>query len=63
MNNKEFIDSIGIRNAYLHGDGKSFSEEQHKSDYFMLVKIFLIVISKIAEELYFDKIVNQSTTM
>ncbi|MGM0191849.1 hypothetical protein [Enterococcus sp. AZ147] len=60
LNNKEFIDSLGIRNAYLHGAGKVFSEKQHENNYLMLVKMFLIVISKIDEELYFDKKANQS---
>ncbi|WP_206856349.1 hypothetical protein [Candidatus Enterococcus mangumiae] len=59
LNNKEYADSLGIRNAYLHGAGKSFSEEEHKNNYLMLVKIFLIVISKIDEELYLNKISKQ----
>ena len=49
LNNKKYVDSLGIRNDYLHGAGKSFSEEEHKNNYLMLVKIFLIVISKIDE--------------
>lgn len=51
LNNKKYVDSLGIRNAYLHGAGNSFSEEEHKNNYLMIVKIFLIVISKIDEEL------------
>lgn len=60
LNNKEYINSLGIRNAYLHGAGKTFSEAQHETNYLMLVKIFLIVISKIDEELTFYNETSQS---
>lgn len=51
LNNKEYDNALAIRNKYLHGSTIHFNEEQHKNNYIILIKVFLIVIAKVEEEL------------
>ncbi|EPB3002756.1 hypothetical protein ACRE4Y_002824 [Enterococcus hirae] len=58
LNNKKFNNSLAIRNKYLHGSTIYFEPEQHKANYLLLIKIFIIIYARINEELtvkkYFD---------
>lgn len=51
LNNKEYDNALAIRNKYLHGSTIHFNEEQHKNNYIIIIKVFLIVIAKVEEEL------------
>lgn len=51
LNNKKYDNALAIRNKYLHGSTIYFKEDQHRTNYIILIKIFLIVIAKIEEEL------------
>lgn len=49
LNDREFDNGPSLRNKYLHGIS-SQDKEEHKRDYFELLKIFIVVIIKINEE-------------
>jgi hypothetical protein len=49
LNQAEFSDGYDLRNKYLHGT-HSLSVEEHRNDYFELLKIILLIIIKINEE-------------
>lgn len=49
--NKKFTNGLDLRNKYLHGTN-SFSIEQQEHDYNLLLKIFMLVILKIIDDIY-----------
>lgn len=50
LNNSEFSDGKAIRNRYIH-DSIILDEEEMKSDYYTLLKIMIILIIKINDDL------------
>lgn len=55
LNKKQFTNGYELRNKYLHGSN-SESEERQEFDYNALIKIFILVLHKIVDDLIlFDK--------
>ncbi|MFL2114845.1 hypothetical protein [Leuconostoc carnosum] len=53
LNNKEYSDSLAIRNMYLHGSTKHLSKQEHHMNYIHVLTVFLITISEIDSEFFF----------
>ncbi|NJE65143.1 hypothetical protein E0L10_13860 [Enterococcus durans] len=60
LNNKKFNNSLAIRNKYLHGSTIYFKSDQHKANYLLLIKIFIIIYARINEELTLKKYIDSS---
>ena len=58
LNKKEFSNGLELRNKYLHGTNSMSSREQ-ENDYDILLKIVILVILKIQEELAIYKAINK----
>jgi hypothetical protein len=54
LNKKEFTNGLDLRNKYLHGTN-SFSEIEHKSDYYTLLKIIILTLLKIEDDILINK--------
>lgn len=54
LNKKEFTNGLDLRNKYLHGTN-SFSEIEHKRDYYILLKIIILTLLKIEDDLLINK--------
>jgi len=50
LNKKEFTNGFDLRNKYLHGTN-SFSEGEHKMDYFRLLKIIILTLLKMEDDI------------
>lgn len=50
MNEKEFTDGYKLHNRYAHG-ANSFSKEQHEVDYLRILKILILVLLKIEDDI------------
>lgn len=50
LNKKEFSNSLDLRNKYLHGTNSS-SEDEQQNDYLRLLKLIILVIYKIKDDL------------
>ncbi|MFI3622852.1 hypothetical protein [Vagococcus fluvialis] len=51
INNKKYDNALAIRNTYLHGTTSHLNEEEHEWNYIVIIKCFMIAISKINEEI------------
>jgi hypothetical protein len=54
LNKKEFTNGLDLRNKYLHGSNKS-SEKQHEHEYRILLKLIILTILKITDDLMTKK--------
>lgn len=54
LNKKEFTNGLDLRNKYLHGTN-SFSEIEHKRDYYTLLKIIILTLLKIEDDILINK--------
>lgn len=59
MNKSKFTNGYDIRNKYLHGTNSN-DEKQYKSDYFSILKLIIVIVLKINDDLclkdeYIDK--------
>lgn len=50
LNKKEFSNSLDLRNKYLHGTNSS-SEDEQRNDYLRLLKLIILIIYKIKDDL------------
>lgn len=50
LNKKEFSNSLDLRNKYLHGTNSS-SEDEQNNDYLRLLKLIILIIYKIKDDL------------
>lgn len=50
MNEKEFTDGYKLHNKYAHG-ANSFSQEQHEHDYLRIVKLLILILLKIEDDI------------
>ncbi|MBE99697.1 hypothetical protein [Flavobacterium coralii] len=50
LNKKEFTNGLDLRNKYMHGTN-SASESTQRHDYTVLLKIFILVLLKIKDDL------------
>lgn len=60
LNKKEYTNGFDLRNKYLHGTN-SFSEDEHKFDYYMLLKVIILTLLKIEDDILTKKINTKST--
>lgn len=54
LNKKEFTNGYDLRNKYLHGTN-AFSEKKHEFDYHRLLKLIILTLLKIDDDLYAEK--------
>jgi hypothetical protein len=57
LNKKEFSNGLDLRNKYLHGTNSNSIEEQ-KNDYNILLKLFVLIILKMEDDLLIEKRLN-----
>jgi len=50
MNEKEFTDGYKLHNRYAHG-ANTFSQEQHERDYLRILKVLILVLLKIEDDI------------
>lgn len=50
MNEKEFADGYKLHNRYAHG-ANTFSQEQHERDYLRILKVLILVLLKIEDDI------------
>ncbi len=50
LNKKEFTNGYDLRNKYLHGTN-TFSENEHKNDYYRLIKLIILTLFKIDDDI------------
>ena len=51
LNKSEFINSLDLRNMYGHGTQPFGNENIHHSNYIRFLKLFILIIIKINDEL------------
>lgn len=49
LNNRKYDNGLSIRNRYLHGSNTN-NISNHKQDYYIILKVFVLIIIKINEE-------------
>lgn len=54
LNKKEFTNGYDLRNKYLHGTN-TFSEKEHEFDYQRLLKLVILILLKIDDDLHAKK--------
>jgi len=59
LNQKEFTNGLDLRNKYLHGTNSNSAEDQ-EHDYYLLMKILILVILKIKDDLILEKIARET---
>lgn len=58
LNNSNFGNSLALRNRYVHGS-QSNNNKLHKENYFIFLKIVIIIIVKINDDLCINQIANE----
>lgn len=58
LNKKEFTNSLDLRNKYLHGTNTHSIDEQ-QADYYILLKLLILVILKIEDDLNLYNTINK----
>ncbi len=51
LNNKKFLNSLSIRNKYLHSSPNNLNEESHKYNYMILLYLMICIVLKINDDL------------
>lgn len=60
LNKSEFTNGLDLRNKYLHGTQASTDkEDEHKNSYFILLKLLILVICKIEDDLNINEFVSR----
>ncbi|WP_338359769.1 hypothetical protein [Yeosuana marina] len=59
LNKKEFTNGLDLRNKYLHGSN-SKSVDEHERDYYILLKLLILIIHKINEDLKLENSVSHN---
>lgn len=55
MLNNKYSNSLFLRNMYLHGTQPAGNEDMHKTNYMIILRLFILVIIKINDELCLKK--------
>lgn len=50
LNKSKFTNGFDLRNSYLHGTN-AYEENQHKADYYKIMKLLIIIVLKINDDL------------
>jgi len=53
LNKSEFTDGLDLRNKYLHGTN-SYSDEEHQNSYLIYLKLFVLALIKIVNDMAID---------
>ena len=62
LNKSEFINSLDLRNMYGHGTQPFGNEDIHHSNYIRFLKLFVLIIIKINDELCIkDELIDEQT--
>ncbi len=59
LNKSEFTNGMDLRNKYAHGTN-SQSVEEHTNDYYLLLKILVLILMKIEDDLLIGTHILQS---
>lgn len=60
LNKREFTNGLDLRNKYLHGTNTS-SEEKHKTEYYILLKLIVLILFKMKDDLLICEYANNNT--
>lgn len=55
LNKKEFTNGADLRNKYLHGTNTN-SEDEHQNDYYVLMKIIILTLLKIEDDIVVNEL-------
>lgn len=58
LNQKMYTNGYDLRNKYLHGTNTQ-SEQQHKDDYYLILKIIILTLLKIEDDIIINKKIFQ----
>jgi hypothetical protein len=59
LNKSDFTDGLDLRNKYLHGTN-SDSDEEHRNSYFIYLKLFVLALIKVVNDLAIDMSINKN---
>lgn len=59
LNKSDFTDGLDLRNRYLHGTN-SDSDEEHQNSYLIYLKIFILALLKIVNDLAIDRSIKET---
>lgn len=59
LNKSDFTDGLDLRNKYLHGTN-SDSDEEHQNSYLIYLKLFVLALLKVVNDLAIDMSINKS---
>jgi hypothetical protein len=59
LNKSDFTDGLDLRNKYLHGTN-SDSDEEHKNSYLIYLKLFVLALLKILNDLVIDMLIKNN---
>ncbi len=59
LNKSDFTDGLDLRNKYLHGTN-SDSDEEHQNSYLIYLKLFVLALLKIVNDLALDASINKN---
>ena len=59
LNKSDFTDGFDLRNKYLHGTN-SDSDEEHQNSYLIYLKLFVLALLKIVNDLAIDVSINKN---
>jgi len=57
LNDRDFTNGVKLRNRFAHGTN-SYSESEIKNMYYILLRIIVLTILKVDNDLYLKKISN-----
>lgn len=60
LNKKGYTNGLNIRNKYLHGSN-SGSEKEHEFEYYILLKLIVLTLLKIVDDLMLQKRITEET--
>lgn len=59
LNKSDFTDGLDLRNRYLHGTN-SDSDEEHQNSYLIYLKLFILALLKIVNDLAIDRSIKET---
>ena len=60
LNNAEFVNGLELRNKYDHGIQQTITEEEHKQNYYILLRLLTILVIKINDDFILKKVKKKS---
>ena len=50
LNDSQFVNGLEIRNKYIHGVQSGLNDDNHKNNYYILLKILTIIAIKLNDD-------------